>query len=103
MLVVSRAPSQRGAPNPFIPGYSEAGTQQYFRGKPEGDVLVYRLPDNPRNRHVVAALPDDYDVQPFPVDPRDEVMEKLRALGIPHRKNEKLETLLKKLPTDGTP
>jgi hypothetical protein len=94
------APSFAGAPTPVIPGYSEAGAQVYFRGRAEVGLVRYELPDTPQNRRVLSALPPAFQADAFPTDPRDAVRAKLKELGIPHRKNERLDTLLRKLPDD---
>lgn len=100
MLVATWAPSFAGAPTPAVPGYSDDGVQRYFHGRAQVDLYRYELPDNPRNRRILGALPPAFVVEPFPIDPRAEVIAKLRELGIAHRKNERLDTLLRKLPHD---
>ena len=100
MLTATWAPPFAGVPLPVIPGYTDEGRQHLFRGRAEVAQYRYELPDNPRNRRVLSALPAAFVVDEFTVDPRVEVMAKLRELGIPHRKNERLDTLLRKLPND---
>lgn len=58
----------------------------------------YDLADAPQNRAMIAVLPGRFSSFGSVEDPREAVMARLRELGIPHKKNEKLETLQKKVP-----
>jgi hypothetical protein len=100
MLMATWAPPFAGAPVPVIPGYTAEGRQHYFRGTAEVGQYRFELPDDPRNRRTLGALPPAFVVAEFAVDPREAVRAQLRELGIPHRKNERLDTLLRKLPHD---
>jgi hypothetical protein len=86
-----------GAPSPILPAYTDDGGQVYAHGRATGEGFAYDLLDNSRNRAIVAALPPAFSHFGSVEDPREAIMARLRELGIPHKKNEKLETLKRKL------
>lgn len=91
------APSFEGAPPPILPAYTEDGKQVFCYGKTAAQGHAFDLADAPQNRRMVSALPPQFSTFGSVEDPREAVMAKLRELGIPHKKNEKLETLQRKL------
>ena len=106
-LEVVWTPPTAGAPEPMLKAFDANGKGMVkicaYHRTPDGR-RFFRIPDSEANRTLVKergpgwALAEDAGVEAARGDKEALVRAELSRLGIPHRANMKLETLVQKLP-----